>query len=139
MLNRFFAFVAMSLMLAASAPTAVRAADTALYESLCTRLMEAADSPATYHQASNVCLQAAVGHKRLAEQTTGAHRQSQLLLQAGFMTLAAQAESHGGDEDVRRQLLDDAADIARSVKAHALTAQLKSDASRLLSNIESMQ
>lgn len=138
MLNRFPALATALIMTAALfgvSINAARAADTPIDDDLCTRLMAAADSPGTYHFASSACLQAAVGHKRLADASSGATRQRQLLLQAGFMTLAAQAESHGGDDDVRRQLLADAANIARSVRAHALTSSIKSDASRLLNNI----
>lgn len=68
--------------------------DTEIQEQLCTRLLKTADSPGTFRAASNSCIQAAVGHKERADRAAGSRRQHELLFEAAFMVLAAQAESH---------------------------------------------
>jgi hypothetical protein len=134
--------VTLSFIVAIVCSVGVRAGyarDTAIQEQLCTRLLQSADSPGTYRAASNTCIQASVGHKERADRVVGSQRQHELLFEAAFMVMAAQAESHGGDAAIRSQLLSKAKDLAVSVRARPLSASVKADAARLLRDIQQLQ
>lgn len=117
---------------------AVAKADTSTAEQFCVLLLDNADSPVTYRYASDECLQAAARHKERADSASGERRQQELLFQAGFMILAAEAESHGGDADVESQLLTKARGIALSVYAHTSNVALKSQARKAAGDAEQM-
>lgn len=119
--------------------TSVSASDTEMQEQLCLRLSKSADSPGTWRAASNTCIQAAVGRKDRADRASGPTQQHEQLFEAAFMVMAAQAESHGGDPETRSGLLAKAKEIARSVRARALSPSIKADAARLVNDIQRMQ
>jgi hypothetical protein len=101
------------------------------YQQLCLRLLKAADSPGTYHAASNACIQTAAGYKDRADSENGERRQRDRLLEGGYELAIARAEAHGGDNDLRMTLAKDALKIANAVLGKPLSDSIRADALRL--------
>ena len=117
--------------------TAAIADDLRVYEDLCMRLSRAATTSGTYHAASSTCIQAAVGHKDLADSASGRVRQSEQLKQAAYVLFAAQDDRRGrGDQNERLGLIRVAKDVTTSVFSRA-SGDIKRDATRMLNLIKS--
>ena len=117
--------------------TAANAADLQVYEDLCMRLSRTSTTNAMYHAASSSCIQAAVGHKGLADSAGGSVRQSEQLKQAAYTLFAAQDDRHGGgDQNERLGLIKVAKDVTTSVYSRA-SGNVKRDAAQMLTFIKS--